>query len=265
MRSFLLAALSVYCTTVAAQAPHRSAFEVAAITPHKSLERGGSLRFLPGRRFQGTNVYTLALIAAAYGDGRPLLPVRIIGGPDWIRFERYDIAAKTTDSGSDVDVLYQRLPGLLRTLLEDRFSINTHWEQRRLRVLALTVARADRGPGPDLKPADCTPGQDALPADNAAAIHSEGAPPCHATVGPGSLDTNGLSLPTLSGVLSSQLNEIVVDRTNLRGLFQIKLQWNADTPALPTALREQLGLRLDSRTEPVAVLLIDHIARPTDN
>jgi uncharacterized protein (TIGR03435 family) len=52
---------------------------------------------------------------------------------------------------------------------------------------------------------------------------------------------------------------------NLHGLFRLKLQWNADAPALPTALREQLGLRLDSTTEPLDVLVIDHIARPTDN
>jgi len=109
------------------------------------------------------------------------------------------------------------------------------------------------------------PGQDALPADNVAATHSEGAPACHATAGPGRIDTNGLSLPTLGGVLSSQLNEIVLDRTNLRGLFEVRLQWSTDAPALPTALREQLGLKLDSTIEPVDVLVIDHIERPTEN
>jgi len=82
MRSFVLAASLAYGATIAAQAPERPAFEIASITPHKTLERGGRLRFLPGGRFQGFNIYVLALIASAFGDEQPLLPSRITGGPE---------------------------------------------------------------------------------------------------------------------------------------------------------------------------------------
>jgi uncharacterized protein (TIGR03435 family) len=41
---------------------------------------------------------------------------------------------------------------------------------------------------------------------------------------------------------------------------------NVDGPSLPTALQEQLGLRLESRKRPVDVLVVDHAEKvPVDN
>jgi uncharacterized protein (TIGR03435 family) len=38
-----------------------------------------------------------------------------------------------------------------------------------------------------------------------------------------------------------------------------------DAPSLPTALREQLGLTLESIQAPTDVIVIDNIERPTPN
>jgi uncharacterized protein (TIGR03435 family) len=74
----------------------------------------------------------------------------------------------------------------------------------------------------------------------------------------------------------------VVDKTGLSGQFDITLDWNPDIarapggpsnapslaepeapPVLFTALREQLGLKLESDTAPMDVLVIDSVNRPT--
>ena len=68
----------------------------------------------------------------------------------------------------------------------------------------------------------------------------------------------------------------VLDRTDLAGLFDIEYAYARDIPAaaagtptdLPdlfTALREQLGLKLEPQRNPVDVLVIDSGVRPASN
>jgi uncharacterized protein (TIGR03435 family) len=66
---------------------------------------------------------------------------------------------------------------------------------------------------------------------------------------------------------------MVIDRTGLKGLFDIELKWTpenlrgaaptGDDPSIFAALQEQLGLRLESQRGPVDFLVIDSIERPT--
>ena len=79
-----------------------------------------------------------------------------------------------------------------------------------------------------------------------------------------------------------QIDRAVVDRTGLTGVFDLTLDYvpfarNAQAGAeaaaadasLPstifTALQEQLGLKLESQTGPVNILVIDHVERPSEN
>jgi uncharacterized protein (TIGR03435 family) len=74
----------------------------------------------------------------------------------------------------------------------------------------------------------------------------------------------------------------VSDKTGLKGLYDIKLQWTPDPglvapvnpgaaptalsgPSLFSALEEQLGLKLESSRGPLPVLVIDSIDRPLQN
>jgi uncharacterized protein (TIGR03435 family) len=77
---------------------------------------------------------------------------------------------------------------------------------------------------------------------------------------------------TLVTNVSNWADRIVVDRTGLTGKFDWDLQWTQEqlTPdaapvglSLSTALREQLGFRLEFQRGSVDVLVIDAVERPT--
>jgi uncharacterized protein (TIGR03435 family) len=65
-----------------------------------------------------------------------------------------------------------------------------------------------------------------------------------------------------------------VDRTGLSGVYSVELRWSPDNaaglpadapPEIFTAVREQLGLRLQAATAPTEVLVIDSAERPEEN
>jgi len=64
----------------------------------------------------------------------------------------------------------------------------------------------------------------------------------------------------------------VVDLTGLQGPYDFKLSWvgrqtidQVGGLTLPAALEKQLGLKLERRNLPVPVIVIDHIAKATEN
>jgi uncharacterized protein (TIGR03435 family) len=82
----------------------------------------------------------------------------------------------------------------------------------------------------------------------------------------------------LADSLSGRLQGIVEDRTGLAGYYSLDVKFapeglstaapaTADDiqPSLGTALREQLGLALETARAPVEVLVIDHVERPSAN
>lgn len=86
----------------------------------------------------------------------------------------------------------------------------------------------------------------------------------------------GQPLSRLANALAGFVVEgMVEDRTGLTGNFDIDLQWTPDNlrsaaatvggdgPSLFTALREQLGLKLDSTRGSVEYLVIDSAEQPT--
>jgi uncharacterized protein (TIGR03435 family) len=69
-------------------------------------------------------------------------------------------------------------------------------------------------------------------------------------------------LANVLGAPSSRLDRPVVDRTGLSGPYDIAWVPPAPEAPLPPALEAQLGLTLEPRTEPVDLLVLDHIERP---
>jgi len=271
-------------------------FEVASVKPNNSGRPFIQLGAAPGGRFTATNVPLRLLIRNAY----QLQDFQVVGGPNWINSDRFDIVAKA--EGNTPPTPPGGPPGpmqfMMRNLLKERFKLAVHNETRELPIYALTLVRSDGKLGPQLRP----------PAVDCAAIFARGRggrggiavappplpgppsagerPPCGMRIGPGNLAGGSVTMAQLANTLSQFAQRVVVDRTGLTQNFDIDLTWTPDqipqgppggpppgAPALPpidpngpslfTAVQEQLGLKLESTRGPVEVLVIDHVELPT--
>jgi uncharacterized protein (TIGR03435 family) len=73
------------------------------------------------------------------------------------------------------------------------------------------------------------------------------------------------SMQKFAEILSGpRTGRLVIDKTGLRGLYFIGIQWDEDGDFV-SAMQEQLGLRLESQRGPVDVLVVDRIERPAAN
>ena len=263
MRSRVTALL--LSTTVLAQT--EPGFDVASLKRNTSLNENGGGGPRPGGRYRLTNMPARSMISVAWD-----VPTnRVLGGPGWVATDRFDLDATTKENATQ-----DELRAMLRRLLRDRFTLAAHVEQRDLPVYLLTRARADGPPGPGLERGafDCNDPA-ARKQNSAAAIAARpGRMLCGFTIDAGTLDAGGTTMETLAQVLTYQAGRPVIDRTGLTGLYNVLLKWTpslgADTPAgdtvsLFTALQEQLGLKLESSTAPLDVVVIDRIERPSEN
>jgi len=269
--------LVIAAGAVGAQAPASASpttFEVASVKPNKSGETRIRFETPPGR-LTALNVPLRFVIRQAYR----LPESRIAGGPSWLDTDRFDILATAAGGAATSESIRQ----MLRTLLTDRFGLALHLETREMPTYVLALARSDGKLGPNLRrsSADCS-GQTPRVAN--------GRVQCGLMVSQGpasaSLRGGGTAPAELVRMLGDFLDRPLVDRTGLAGAFDLELQFTADRGAVPaagvpgglttaaapdeipsvfTALREQLGLKLDAQRGSVEVLVIDRVSRPTED
>jgi uncharacterized protein (TIGR03435 family) len=254
-----------------AQAPQpRPTFEVATIKRNTSGSEAARFSGQTGR-LAITNNSLRNIIRNAWG----LQGFQIVGGPDWINTERWDIVAKAEGNPQGPVML-----AMVQNLLADRFKLVTHRETRDMPIYALVLARADRSFGPKLHASstDCEK-------EMTAAIARGGRPPtdrvlCGMRTLNGHIEMNAVPMANLARNLSPIAGRSVVDKTGLTGGFDAELTWtpdaslgpasdaappSSDGPSLFTAIQEQLGLKLDAQRGPVDVLVIDSVERPTED
>jgi uncharacterized protein (TIGR03435 family) len=224
-----------------AQSP---AFEVASIRPN--LSGGANTQInISGGRLTVTNGSLKTLIRNAYG----ILGFQLAGEPRWIDTDMYDIVATT---GGSEKISADQLKPLLQNLLADRFALKVHWETRETSVYALMVDKN----GPKFKESSGTQ-----------------EPGINTSKGSGKGRMRGTREPIsiLASNLGNQLGAIVLDKTDLQRAYDWTLEWSLDPtvdstePSLFTALREQLGLRLNSQKGPMETLVIDSVKKPSEN
>jgi uncharacterized protein (TIGR03435 family) len=282
----LTAAVAAQSSTETGRQDAAPAFAVASVKP--SVPSTGGSMFVDhgpkaGGQWFAQNTPFIDLLRAAYPPFS--LPGQIVGGPDWVRTQRFDINARAEGNPSP-----EAMTAMLVRLLADRFRLKVRTEPRQIDVYALVVERADGRLGPGMKQstADCR----AIEEARKKAAQS-GARPAPAAPKPGTrpecgmlsmnmncvqrLATGGMPVSAITTPIQATLDRPVVDRTGLAGRWDIELQYACpaalqvaqDQPNAPpsvfTALQEQLGLKLESRKETLDVLVIDSVERPTEN
>jgi uncharacterized protein (TIGR03435 family) len=254
------------------QAPQAGpSFEVGTIKRNTSGSEAARVSGQAGR-VTITNNPLRNIIRNAWG----LQGFQIVGGPEWINTDRWDIVAKAEGNPRGPEMLT-----MLQRLLADRFKLVTHRETRDMPIYALVLAKPDHTLGPELHASstDCEK-------EMTAAIARGGGPQrdgkvlCGMRTLNGHLEMNAVPMPNLARNLSPIAGRSVVDKTGLTGGFDADLTWTPDAslggppeapspasdgPSLFTAIQEQLGLKLDAQRGPVEVLVIDSVEWPTED
>ena len=273
-------------------------FEVVSIKPYTANTMATGIRFTP----DGVNITGMPLhmmVREAFG----LPEDRVLGEPAWTKAERYEVSAKV--DAADVSELEKLDPeqrwAMMLPVLEDRCGLKFHHETRTLEVFALISMKG----GPRLKiSASAIDGEPMKTTGQSPAPTPPSPPPSKSLANNKNwgmfrmtmstqgmaLNAQGVPMTGLARLLSLQLGSTVVDKTGLSGRYDFTLNFAPDHapgpmmegpnggpsrdnpapaepagPSLFTALQEQLGLKLVARKEPVDVVVIDHIEKPSPN
>jgi uncharacterized protein (TIGR03435 family) len=296
MKWLALVPIATVVMSAAGQPPPQ--FEVASVKPNKSGDGRVMIGVQPGGRFTATNVPLRLLIRNAY----QLQDFQIIGGPDWLTSDHFDIVAKAEggDIGDPFRAEKQGEPSrgqlMLRALLAERFKFEAHTENREMPIFALVLARSDGKLGPQLQKSstDCEALRAAGRGRGPVGPPPPPGPPqpgdrmqCGIRIAPGNMVVGGSTLTQFANSIGMFVGRTVVDRTGLTGAYDFNLTWTPDQianrppgspeplingvpidpngPSIFTAVQEQLGLKLDSQKGPVSVLVIDRVEHPVEN
>jgi uncharacterized protein (TIGR03435 family) len=202
------------------------------------------------------------------------LPGLVVGGPGWIRDTKFDLDARMNPATTRA-----QLQAMIRRLLNDRFALRTHVEERILDVFVLTQASPGKlGPGMTPSAPACVTwrlkgGKVPVECDVRRRVGASG----------GGIT---LSVATVSDLITffslggppsspTMIDRPIIDRTGLDGYFdmvgpsplasgQSGTLTGADGSFF-TLLREQLGLKVTRTREMVDVLVVDSASLPQPN
>lgn len=301
----------------------KPSFDVISIkptAPNINFIRLGGAR---GDRYTMTGANLRMLLQNAYGRpsaGIPVGQLQIIGAPIWTDSDRWDVQATADCSGGVLT--REQVQLMLQSMMEERFHLKAHMETRELPIYNLLVAKdgpkikasvdqtppgfGQAGPPPPCSPAPAAPtgppppppplpGQRGGPGDPNFVL-PRGAILMMGEPGGQTLQAAAQPVAALINLLQQQVGRPVIDKTDLKGLFDFKLRFSREglplptgpaglpplpppggagpapapaaaadpVPSLFTAVQE-LGLRLESSKGPVEVLVVESVQKPTEN
>jgi len=236
-------------------------FEVAAVKATPPDERRGIVHQPPGgQSYEALGAPLRMIMTVAYS----VTDRQISGGPDWVNTERWNIEAKAERRGTS-----DELHDALARLLEERFQLKVRHEKRDQPAYILTVDKKGSK----------------MPVHDPADLKHE--PIGGAGFQNGELHMTGqnAAMSYFAFFLSRIMDRNVVDKTGLPDHYDVDFHYvpelppgkdggpvmlngqpvSADGPNIFTALREQLGLRLEKGNGPVDYLVIEHVEKPSEN
>ena len=244
-------ALSVSTPTFEAADIHASAHT----TNPNPFMSGGVLR---GGRYDVRRATMVDLIRIAYDVD----PDAVLGGPNWLETDRFDIIAKAPPETS-----LETIKLMLQALLADRFKLVLHKDTKPMPAFVLTLGKGK----PKLKEAEgsgntgCQPQlQKPEPGTIPYAMIS-----CHNLT----MEAFARNLRFMAG---AYMTNPVVDSTGLKGAWDFDLKWTGRAQlgqagagagiSIFDAVDKQLGLKLEAQRAPSPVLVVDSVnQKPTDN
>ena len=251
-------------------------FEVASIKENTSRDFRASYSLPPTGRVSIINARLRDIVAQAFQVNVRFAPYLIQGGSDQLLATRFDINAKPPDGAPAGQV-----HAMLRMLLAERFNLSAHIETRPVPIFALKMANEGRM-GPNLRASkyDCAEYRKARTVNPSTPepTDANGRGWCVATIATlpdGMSFRDAGTLDQLIRDIQNDFDRPIADRTGLRGLFEWELAvqpslggrglpWS-NLPLMPTALREQLGVKLESEMAPYDVVVIDSVELPMPN
>jgi uncharacterized protein (TIGR03435 family) len=240
-----LATPGIHNVAAQTQAVPHLEFDVASIKPHP--ESAGSPRTSMSEE-HGSIVYSNVTVRACIRKAYDLKVYPLANGPDEFSTARYDIVAKASGEPSKETTMR-----MLQALLTERFRLAVHRETKELPVYALIVGKG----GPKFPKAK-----------------DDGSGAEIGTGGGHQFRAHHVSMTQLASALSGYIGEAVSDATELKGIFDLTLDFTTDEnisavaaagPTIFEAVQQQLGLRLEARKGPVEVIVVDHVEKPTAN
>jgi bla regulator protein blaR1 len=190
--------------------------------------------------------------------------------PKWAAADFFDVEARAESRNPSKDQM--RL--MVQSLLADRFKLAVHFEDRQAPALAMSLVKPGRV-GPKLRPHADGPACDdsAVPPDVFPSICDS----YQMRANPDGTRMAGARNTTMASLVSAlpllgRLGRVVVDKTGLSGKFDFTIGWSpepgADDSQGPTfleALRDQLGMKMESTQASIQTLIVDHIEIPSEN
>lgn len=277
-------------------------FDVASVKPNKASTppysnfplNAGAMYTANGGLLSATNFPLVTYIFFAYnllGNQAQFLVPQL---PGWVMTDHFDIQARVTGSPTK-----DQMRLMMRSLLADRFKLAIHNEKRDVPVLAFVLLKPGKT-GPELQrhPADApceTSIEPTSPAHPVPDLFSQKVPGgfpavCNSIIGvppsvPGRSRLGGrnVTIGFMADMFSQRvdLGRPMIDTTGLTGTFDFLLEFtpesrvatppgtnaaaDPDGPSFEQALRDQLGLKLESRKSSMDVMIVDHIEHPSEN
>jgi uncharacterized protein (TIGR03435 family) len=228
-------------------------FEVKPVNP----DEPGRYFSTNNTQFKTHNTSLADMMSFVYG-----IQVRqIIGAPAWVESEKWDVQAKLPPEGMPSAA---QIKSMMGKLLAERFQLSFHRDKKELSVYAIVVGKD----GPKLTKSTGDP-------NGGGSLFFRGL---------GHLPARNVTMTDFAGVMQSAvLDRPVIDQTHLPGRWDFSLDWTPDEfqftslgprppaptdstlPNLFTAFQQQLGLKLESTKAMADVLVVDKVAKPSDN
>jgi uncharacterized protein (TIGR03435 family) len=249
------------------------AFEVASVKP---WEPGVPVRMTggPDTSDPGHWSCTHCNMTALLGNAYHVWEYQLVT-PAWTQASNFDVAAKVPAGASRDDF---RL--MLQHLLEERFQLKAHREDRVIAVYELVLAKGGSKMVEVGAPAPAPPPGAKLDKDGFPIV--PGGSGLAVANGRSRIQFRAQTMDNVAHYLSGQVGRPVLDATGLRGKYALMLSWYLPVsesgsspgslpagdsgPTIFQAIQEQLGLKLEPRRMAVEFLVVDRLEKvPTAN